>query len=224
MLKQISHPASKSKYPRAEVLFLDEQKLLLIAIPWGNREPAADFLQQISEFYLASHTDEEATSPFQRIANLGTAGNNLNVAIQLANQKLYREINTKEWISGIQLMAAVQEQNEVIWAEYGGSSLFLKRANQNLHPLHISYDLSFDYNKSNILPPLPSKLLGVEPDIYLNFGSLKVKKNDSLFFVANSSLQLQDYQKSNFADLETLKQSILKQNANQALWLAQWEV
>ncbi len=223
MIKTTNYSQPNSKFPRSESLILEEQNFIIIATPWGNRDPVTSLLQNISEYFLSANSDQDATSPFAKLSSLSTAANNLNIAIQLANQKIYRENNNKEWTCGIQIFAAIKDGEEIIWAEYGSSNLILKKTNKVI-PLLTNFDHSLDYSKKELLSPLPNKLIGLEPEVILNFGSFKHHTGDKLFLISHCNLQLEDFKAQNFSDIESLKKGLVQNKTANSAFLLEWDL
>jgi hypothetical protein len=199
--------SGKTFRPRPEI-FLDSQAgILIIATPWGPRSAARKVIDRMQEYLLLSRDDREVTSPFQRLTCLSTQANNLRIAAMLANEMLYREDNKLEYRSGVELFAAIMDDEEFVWLQAGTPQVFLGRRNQSLLPLGLQVDLSFDFSNDNsvdqpseialdamlenksttdLLPVLPSHLLGLDLSINLSLNSFRSRHGDRLYLLSHS--------------------------------------
>lgn len=173
--------------PKPETYYSSELNLLIIATPWGSRTGAQKVIKIISDYLLSARNDEEVTSPFPRLACLSTMANNLRIGVLLANNYIYRNENKSEYISGVELYASICVEKEFVWLQLGHPAIFLFREGKNILPLGCPLDMSMDLSsKENILPPLPSQLLGLDTTCNLLINSFRPQKNDKFIFLSRS--------------------------------------
>ncbi|MBK8201987.1 MAG: hypothetical protein IPK68_06600 [Bdellovibrionales bacterium] len=209
--------------PRPEIFIEEQSGLLIIATPWGSRNAARKAIQAITEFFLAAKDDIEVTSPFQKLTCLSSIANSLRTAVMLANDLVYQEENRDEYLSSLELFAAAVSANELSFVQLGHPQVFLDR---NGYPPITSgslADLSLDFSRNgNVLPPLPSALLGVHSTSALNIRTIRVNKEDRLLLVSHS------FMPSSFFNLgfeersiEKISSIISKQSPQEPFWVGQ---
>ena len=93
--------------PRPEVREESADQLLLIATPWGPREPATLALDTMADYLLAAGRDPDATTPFPHIEGLSENANNLRIAVLLAHDSLLNKTNKEELLCGVEVFAAI---------------------------------------------------------------------------------------------------------------------
>jgi hypothetical protein len=149
--------------PRPEVHLDSSGQLLIVATPWGPRSSAKKVVQLIIDHFNSSRDDNEATSPFSRLTCLSVLANHLRTAVKLANDLIYNEDNKNEYMSGIELFVMAKSGSEICWIQTGMPCPILDRTNSPLAQLGSSQDLALEFSRSTqLLAPLPSKLLGVD--------------------------------------------------------------
>lgn len=181
--------AGKTFRPRPEIHLDQRTKLLIVATPWGARSCAKKVIERMTDFLSLANEDHEATSPFERLSCLSGQANNLRIATLLANEALYREDNTQEYRSGVELFAAMIDENELVWVQAGNPHILVGRIGRSLLPIGSSVDLSFDMSEGEaLLPPLPSQLLGLDASINLNMNSFKARNGDRVLLLSYSHI------------------------------------
>lgn len=190
MFKLDERPYSGKTYrPRPEIHLDPQTNLLIVATPWGTRAAARKVIDRMTDFLSLAREDKEATSPFQRLSCLSTQANNLRISALLANEDLYRDDNLQEYKSGVELFAAVMEQDEFVWLQAGNPQILLGRKGRNLLPIGSQIDLSFDISEGEaLLPPLPSQLLGLDSSLNLNINSFRARPGDRVILLSHSHL------------------------------------
>jgi len=176
--------------PRPEI-FLDEAlQLLIVATPWGARGAAKKVIERMTEYLSLAREDNEATSPFGRLSCISTQANNLRIAALLANEAVYREDNVSEYRSGVEVFAAIIDENEIVWVQAGSPHILLGRPGHRLLPLGSTIDLAFDMSDTasgeTLLPPLPSQLLGLDSSLNLNLNSFRAHPGDRVVLLSYS--------------------------------------
>jgi hypothetical protein len=183
-------PYSGTTYrPRPEIYIDADGKTLIVATPWGPREAARKVIERMNDYLSLAREDDEATSPFDRISCLSNHANRLRIAALLANESLYREENKNEYRSGVELFAGLIEQDEFVWLQSGNPQILLSRGGGKLLPLGSQIDLSFDFSEgSDLLPGLPSQMLGLDSSLNLSLNSFRARPGDRLALISHSHL------------------------------------
>ena len=222
--------AGNSFRPQPEILLDPQAQLLIVATPWGARSAATKVIGRMTDYLSLARTDNEATSPFERLSCLSTQANNLRVAALLANEILYREDNQNEYNSGVELFAAIVDDNELVWLQAGNPQILLSRKGRSLLPLGSQIDLAYDLSEgTELLPALPAQLLGLDLSLNLNINSFRARPGDQLVLLSHSLLpdflfsqELKSSQKiaeNAPLSLEPLSRSLARACPNLAFWL-----
>lgn len=221
--QQRSYPGNNATLPKPEVFFDAQEKLLIIATPWGSSAGAKKMVATISEYYLATKSDKEATSPFRRLDYLSPTANNLRIATLVANELLYREENRNEYRSAVELFVGSIHERELAWVQVGYPSILLQRSGQSLLPISVQMGLSNEVQHSGEpLPPLPSSLIGISPEPNLSIQSICPKPGDSLVLISRSWIPREIF-KSSIKTFDDLSKS-LSRDGSEPFWLGQWEL
>ena len=171
--------------PSPEIYFEPQERLLIVATPWGNPKGARKVVESLADFYLSARTDREATSPFRRLEFLSPIANNLRIAGLIANERLYRESNKTEYTTGVEVFAAALFEKELAWLQVGQPHVFLKRQGQSLLPLSIQLNLASEIQAGQKpLPPLPKNMLGIAPEPNLHIQSFTPQAEDALVLLS----------------------------------------
>lgn len=223
LFQQRSFPGDQYTLPTPDVFFDHQEKLLIIATPWGAPAGAKKLVQTIADYFLATKSDKEATSPFKRLDYLSTTANNLRIATLVANEILYREENRSEYVCGVELFAAAMHERELNWVQVGHPNVLLSREGQNLLPLNVSLSLANEVESSKQnLPPLPSNMIGISPEPNLFVQSICPKKSDALILLSRSWVPKSIFQPDikSFEDLS----HALSIDGNEPYWLGHWSL
>ena len=207
--------------PRPEILLDEQARLLIVATPWGPRAAARKTIERMTDYLALAREDSEATSPFERLSCLSPQANNLRIATLLANEALYREDNRAEYRAGVELFAAVIDDNEIVWVQAGNPQILLGRAGRSLLPLGSQIDLSFDLSSSDeLLPPLPSQLLGLDSSLNLCLNTFRAQEGDRLVLLSHSHLPDSLFTlKSADISLESISRTLANLHPDLAFWL-----
>ena len=207
--------------PRPECLLDHDSRLLIVATPWGPRSAANKAVELISEYYLMAKSDNEATSPFEKVSSFSNEANHLRTAVMLANEAIYRDENKTELKAGVELFAASFIQNEFVWIQVGQPHLLLSRKNGHLLPLGSSVDLSTDLSESSEpLPALPNQLLGIEPTANLTLNSFRAQPGDRLVLLSHSVPPVSLYtMKHDELTLDNMSKRLAQIHPDGAFWL-----
>ena len=172
--------------PRPEIYISEAKDLVVIATPWGPREAAKRTIDRMLDYIALARDDRETTSPFERLSCLSPMGNNLRIATFLANELIYRDDNRDEFHSGVEVLALASAGNEVVWMQVGGPQIYISRQGRPLVALGSQPDLSFDMSGDQILPPLPSQMLGLDSTVNVTLNSFRARQGDQLVLLSHS--------------------------------------
>lgn len=175
--------------PRPEIHIEGSGHLIIVATPWGPRSSAKKIIQVIQDYFHSVQHDSEATSPFSRLTCLSPLANDLRIAIKLANDTIYNEDNKSEFISGVELFIMAKRANQIAWAQIGYPYILLDRPNHPLTAIGSQLDLSIEFSlNSNPLPPLPSKMLGIDSSSDFSVETMRPAPQDKFILIARSGL------------------------------------
>ncbi|MBC85762.1 MAG: hypothetical protein CL677_01175 [Bdellovibrionaceae bacterium] len=212
--------AGKLFRPTPEIFVDPNGELIIVATPWGTRTSAERAVDEISSFYLSAKDDQDVTSPFDLLTSLSPMENNLRTSILFANQAIYQEDNTNEYVSGSELFVAGKDGDFFFWSQVGNPSLLLKRVGRPLIALSGATDLGLDYSKEVLLPPIPSELVGLEPTINVRYYNLKLHPGDRIFLLSNSSLE-QPSLLLEEPSIDELSRTLSRVDGNQPHWVGE---
>jgi hypothetical protein len=198
-----------------------DEKSLIIATPWGQRDSAKKVIAQILNYLMICNEDREATTPFQRLSCLSTSANNLRIAILLANETLFRGENNEEYKSGVELFAMIRSEGELVWLQIGQPQIFLLRENRSVISLGGSMDLAFDLsNEFDLLPSLPNQLLGLDSSLNLTINSFRPQAKDKILLLSHSQVPSEIYNiESQNLKLDQLSKTLSERDPQLAFWL-----
>ncbi len=207
--------------PRPEIHLDLESKLLIVATPWGPREAARKVIERMTDYLALAREDSEATSVFQKMSCLSTAANRLRTATLLANESLFRDDNRDEFRSGVEIFAGTLEEDEFVWVQSGNPQILLSRPGRKLLPLGSQIDLSFDFStEGEILPGLPSQLLGLDSSLNLSINSFRARAGDKLALVSHSHLPESIFSaQTDQISVEGLSRAVASATPNHAFWV-----
>ena len=207
--------------PRPEIYLDSAGKTLIVATPWGPREAARKVIDRMNDYLSLAREDMEATSPFERVSALSMHANRLRIATLLANESLYREENRDEYRSGVELFAAVLEEDELVWLQCGNPQILLSRAGRKPLPLGSQIDLSFDLSEGpDLLPGLPSQMLGLDSSLNLSLNSFRARSGDTVALISHSHLPEGVFgMKGADVNVDALSRMIAASSPNHAFWV-----
>ncbi len=215
-------PYSGSTFrPRPEIHIDRESGLLIVATPWGPREAARKVIDRMTDYLALSRKDSEVTSPFQRLSCLSDDANGLRTAVMLANEALFRDDNRNEYRAGVEVFAGVLNDEEFIFAQAGNPQILLSRPGRSLVPLGAQVDLSFDFSEgTELLPALPSMLLGLDSSLNLTIGSFRVQTGDRVVLLSHSHLPQNIFSLAHESiSIDELSRSLATAQPDHAFWL-----
>lgn len=206
--------------PKPLVHLEQDGSLLVIATSWGLPEHAALVSDEVVKYVTAARGDVEVTSPFEFMTCLSSEANYLRIALQIANDILYRGENKAEYVSGVEVLAVSRREKQIAWAQVGSPHLLLRRPNRPLVPLATSFDHSFEVSlQGRPEAPLPSRLLGVDPSCNIVSGDLAVGERDLLVLLSSSLLPSSLWTAPGPYDLANLTAAMVHENAESPFWL-----
>lgn len=176
----------KSFRPTPEIHFDASSRLLIVATPWGPRAAARKVIDRMTDYLALAREDREVTSPFQRLSCLSGQANNLRVAALLANETIFRGENRSEYLCGVELFAACLNEDEFIFVQAGHPQAILLRAERTPTNLAANLDLSFDISDTELLPPLPSNMLGLDSSVNFAINSFRARPSDRIILLSHS--------------------------------------
>ena len=213
-------PYSGKQFRPTPEVHIDD-KTLIVATPWGNRDAGKKAIDRILEYLILCNEDREATTPFQRLSCLSAGANNLRIAALLANESIFREDNRVEYRNGVELFTMSLSEGELIWIQIGQPQILLARKSRQVITLAGAMDLSFDMSDGEeLMPSLPNQLLGLDSSLNLTINSFRPQNEDQLVLLSHSQLPREIYQlSSNEFELDHMSQQLSKLNPQLAFWL-----
>lgn len=212
--------------PTPEVFKDEDLGLFIIATPWGARNAATKAIEVIKDYIGLLKGDSDITSPFPRLTCLSHNANNLRIAAMLANEQLYREDNSVEYLVGVELFAISIAQRELSWVQLGHPNIFLKRAQRGIVPLGSQLDLAMDVSEGDkLLAPLPSSVLGLDVSANFLVGSFIPQKNDQLIMLSRSYLPKSFFLlKDNEYSMKKMSDSLVSDCEKTAFWMGNLKI
>jgi hypothetical protein len=212
--------------PRPEVIAAEDDSLLIVATPWGPRNSARKVAQFIQDFFLSARDDQEATSPFARLTCLSPLANQLRLTVKMANDMLYHEENKSEYLAACELTLIAKTPNEIAMVQIGFPFLMLDRPTSSLIPLGNQSDLATELSLAREpLPPLPSRLLGLDPTSDFAVHSMKPVRGDRIVLVSRSSLPAELYALPfGRRALDDIAKTLALTDARTPFWLGEFNI
>lgn len=218
-LKERSY-STKNLRPKPLVHESEDGAFLVVATSWGEPEHAAKVIEEVVKYVEAAQSDVEVTSPFEFLTCLTDEVNHLRIAIQIANDLLYRGENRNEYFSGVEILAILKKGSQLAWAQVGNPSLLIQRKNQTLQPLSIGFDYSVDFSSpNNRLAPLPVSLIGLDPTVNIQCGDTRIEKGDHLVFFAGSAIAPVVWTEEAQIEFEVLAKRLIQSSPEVPFWL-----
>lgn len=205
--------------PWPQIAEIEKNNTLAFFTPWSKKEAAEVGIAALTDYYLASSADPEATSPFSKLAHLSKYGNQVRTGAHITNQAIFQKINKDSLSGGSEFLLLSVHGNELNWVQVGQPNLLLYRQGQ-IFPLSLAYDLDFQYQTNN---PLPCELLGIEKQPEYGVKSFLLKPADKLIVASRSSIP-RSFTAANFGALDSngLSQALLNLSFDDSQKLACW--
>jgi hypothetical protein len=217
--------SSKNYRPKPFVHIEADNSLLVVAISWGEFEHAQSTAEDIAKYLIAARGDVEVTTPFEFMRSLSDQANHARIATLIANESLYRSINKSSYVSGVEVLVLSKKGQQLSWAQVGGPHLLLKRSGRPLIPLAPSYDHAFEtLITGELVAPLPSKFLGVDPHCAIHSGDLNISSQDQIVLLASSMIPQELWTQHGLLDLQKITHVLSTADADMPFWLGLVEV
>lgn len=223
-LKERSY-STKNLRPKPIIHQSEDGSLVVIATSWGEPEHAAKVVEEVVKYVEAAQSDVEVTSPFEFLTCLTDEVNHLRIAIQIANDFLYRGENRKEYFSGVEILAILNKGSQLAWAQVGNPSILIHRKHRTLQLLTSGFDHALDFGTPSVcLPPLPVNLIGLDPTLNIQCGDTRVKEGDQLILFAGTGIAPAIWTEEAQLDFETLADKLIRSNPEFPFWLGSLQI
>lgn len=220
MKLQMRSYSTKMMRPKPVIHEEDDGSLIVIATSWGQPEHAHRVAEEVSKYVGAAKSDVEVTSPFEFLTSLSDETNYLKIAIQIANEQLYRGENKLEYFSGVEVLALFYRGSQLAWAHVGQPNILIQRKKIPLQPLSMGLDLSSEIVAgSATMAPLPAELIGLDPTCYIRCGSTRVEIGDRLALLASSKLAPSLWSHEEEADFSAVANRVIQEAPDAPFWL-----
>lgn len=212
-IRQRSYTNGKFFRPKPTVVERPESHLLVVASSWGTTDAggrAAHLL--IDQFETLSQDD--VTTPYEMMPSLTSAANRLRLGAVAANQTFYRSENAKLWRAAVEVAAVHFEKNVFSFVQVGAPHLLLLQ-NEDLHPLAYEPDLAFEVGN---VGPLFSRAIGVDSQVLVRAGSMRVRGDAKLLMLSRSTLPRKIFASAQF-DEKSIVDILTKDDPDEPFWL-----
>lgn len=212
-LRQRSYTNGQVFRPKPIIIERAESHLLVIATPWGPLECAQRAAEIIVEqFELLS--GEDVTSTFDSLPTLSAPANRLRKGVLMANQYLYKTENAKILKAAVEVVAIHYDHGVLSWAHVGGPHLILNDG-KNIHP--VAYDADWSCQSDN-QGPLFAQALGMENNVPIHLGSLRMAADTQALVISRSTLPSSVFGSNNF-DLDSVLDKLVLDDAEAPCWV-----
>lgn len=196
MMKIVQASYTNGRFFRPKPVVIDraDSHLLVIATGWGPLEMtqrAAEIV--VEQFELLSRDD--VTTAFEVMSSVSSPANRLVNGARLANQHLFKTENAKQWKTAVELTALHYEYGVLSWVHVGSPHVLLHDG-KNVHPLAYAVDW---VGQSNNQGPLFSEALGMDANVNLTVGNLRLTKEAQVLLVGRSHLPKSLFLSESFA-------------------------
>jgi hypothetical protein len=107
------------------------------------------------------------------------------MAIMTAHEDIRDKYNDDSASAGLEIFCLIRTEKKVTWFQLGAPFTSILRENKII-PIHHPLDLSFDYSRTRVLPPLPKDLLGLQNFVNLEMGSFRAAHDDRILMISRS--------------------------------------
>jgi len=213
--------------PKPEVLLNTDINIFAIVTPWGPRHQVKNILDFLIQNYGTFSADQESTAIVPKLKSLSFEENVLRSLMIACNQWIFKEQNNEtEYLFGYEMICGMCFEHQILFAQIGHPFIYLDRPHIPLQSLGHILDLSGGFSQiKNPLPPLPSQLIGLHPDIHCSIFKLPIKPEDRLVFISRSFVpgHLLDLPREN-RNLDHISLMFSKENKEMSFWLGLLEL
>ncbi len=199
--------------PKPIVIQREDSHLLVVATGWGPVEltqKAVDIV--VEQFELIA--GEDLTTPFEMAPASSTPAHRLVTGARLANTYLFRTENAKVWKTAVELTAIHYDHGVLSWVHVGSPHILLHDG-KYIHPLAYAVDW---VGQTGNQGPLFSDALGMEANVNLSVGSLRLHDEASLLLLSRSILPSGLLTLDGF-DPSLVKRLLVDDNPEAPFWL-----
>lgn len=159
-----------SSLPKIKLHLDQTANLIYVIINWGEQVHADNLISEMSQYIHAASADVEVTHPYEVFPHLPKDVNILRIATLIGNDYLYRQENSHEYISGIEILVIKKNKNMLSWSRVGRPSLFQLK-NQLLTPILVS---------NSVIKELPMEMLGIHAKVDIQCGHFPIEQSIDL--------------------------------------------
>lgn len=207
--------------PLPEVHLSEDHTLLIIATPWGNSSIAKDFINGVTTYWRDSAREANKNPMYAQDDGLSATEHLLKMAILAVHEDLKDKYNEEGLAAGLEVLCLLKDQKKLAWFQVGSPALVLMREKTFL-PLFHPVDFSHDFSTPELsLPPLPKELLGVQQQVNLTVGGMKLHTGDRFLIVSRNSIPGKFFQTVDpeTMTLDSASQIFAEDNEDQPFWV-----
>lgn len=211
-LSQSSYTNGLYFRPKPVVIDRPDSHLLIVATGWGPLEVTQRAAEMVVEqFELLSKDD--VTTAFEVMSSVSSPANRLVNGVRMANQHLFKIENAKQWKTAVEMTAIHYEHGVLSWVHVGSPHI-LFHDGQAVHPLAYVVDW---VGQSENRGPLFSEALGMEANVNLVVGSVRLQRAGQLCLISRSGLPKAIYQVQGF-DPSEVQHMMVDDDADAPFW------
>jgi hypothetical protein len=160
-----------------------EFEFVIYSTPWGDSQSTELAFDEIEQYLTAALQDAEVTSPFEKFEFYEKEVNELRIALLLANDKIYRSINQREYTSGCEISVILRKKNRLLFGTVGDHQVILRR--------HQQFEMVSCHSDPNDYG-FPTQMMGIYKQCLPRCGALQIFEQDLLFLQSSAGLLLQE--------------------------------
>lgn len=210
--------------PLPDILNHEKLNLFCALTSWGPSDENQKFLDFMLETYELLSSDSEKTNPYQALSSLSLEENTLRSLLFSCNDWIFKNQNQeKDYVFGYEIFVAVLKEGLLTFCQVGQPFVYLDRKGLELQSLGAVLDFSALFaEESKRLDPLPSRLIGLKPDIFLPVFSLPIQEEDRLILLCKDLIPPSFLQSpSKKRGLKNLSELLSMDETQTAFWLGQ---
>lgn len=165
-------------------LTLLDGQLILILRAWGSTDYNQKFIDEIEHYLSSTQADLEVTVPFHFQENLSSLANRTRISILLVHDLFLKNENKTEYLVGFEATVLFKSKTELAWSSVGRFSI--DKVYQNSLRTYTKNGSDLD-----IEVLLPVQLIGVENDIDISSGSMRISDKDKIIISSTCGCQIQ---------------------------------